>query len=144
MEQPCSTFTEPNSVYSHSRSITESTVYAGSPGPHFGKNGCFGISSRRFVADLSTCHYMANTVGLLVTLAVVCAFFNFDPDTATPVWIHLTAGAGIFAAFFILTDPVLARQVRKDDCGLRSELASSHTSSGRMDCIQMRSHLRCY
>ena len=45
-------------------------------------------------------------VGLLVTLAVVSAFFSFDPDTATPVWIHLTAGAGIFAAFFILTDPV--------------------------------------
>ena len=45
-------------------------------------------------------------VGLLATLVVISAFFSFDPDTATPVWVHLIAGAGIFAAFFILTDPV--------------------------------------
>lgn len=45
-------------------------------------------------------------VGLLATLLVISAFFSFDPDTATPVWVHLIAGAGIFAAFFILTDPV--------------------------------------
>jgi electron transport complex protein RnfD len=45
-------------------------------------------------------------VGLLVTLIVITAFFSIDPDTATPVWVHLVAGAGIFAAFFILTDPV--------------------------------------
>lgn len=45
-------------------------------------------------------------VGLLTTLLVISAFFSFDPDTATPVWVHLIAGAGIFAAFFILTDPV--------------------------------------
>ena len=44
--------------------------------------------------------------GLLATLVVISAFFSFDPDTATPVWVHLIAGAGIFAAFFILTDPV--------------------------------------
>lgn len=44
--------------------------------------------------------------GLLATLIVISAFFSFDPDTATPVWVHLIAGAGIFAAFFILTDPV--------------------------------------
>ena len=45
-------------------------------------------------------------VGLLATLLVISAFFSFDPDTATPVWVHLIAGAGVFAAFFILTDPV--------------------------------------
>ena len=45
-------------------------------------------------------------VGLLATLVVISAFFSFDPDTATPAWVHLIAGAGIFAAFFILTDPV--------------------------------------
>lgn len=45
-------------------------------------------------------------VGLLATLLVISAFFSVDPDTATPVWVHLIAGAGIFAAFFILTDPV--------------------------------------
>ncbi|MBU26152.1 MAG: electron transport complex subunit RsxD [Gammaproteobacteria bacterium] len=45
-------------------------------------------------------------VGLLATLIVISAFFSIDPDTATPVWVHLIAGAGIFAAFFILTDPV--------------------------------------
>ena len=45
-------------------------------------------------------------VGLLATLIVISAFFSFDPDTATPVWVHLVAGAGVFAAFFILTDPV--------------------------------------
>jgi electron transport complex protein RnfD len=45
-------------------------------------------------------------VGLLVTLFVISAFFSVDPDTATPVWVHLLSGAGIFAAFFILTDPV--------------------------------------
>ena len=37
---------------------------------------------------------------------MITAFFSIDPDTATPVWVHLVAGAGIFAAFFILTDPV--------------------------------------
>ncbi|MBU29102.1 MAG: electron transport complex subunit RsxD [Gammaproteobacteria bacterium] len=45
-------------------------------------------------------------VGLLVTLIVISAFFSIDPDTATPVSVHLIAGAGVFAAFFILTDPV--------------------------------------
>ncbi len=45
-------------------------------------------------------------VGLLATLLVISAFFSVDPDTATPVWVHLIAGASIFAAFFILTDPV--------------------------------------
>ena len=44
--------------------------------------------------------------GLLVTLIVISAFFSIDPDTATPVSVHLIAGAGVFAAFFILTDPV--------------------------------------
>ena len=44
--------------------------------------------------------------GLLATLIAISAFFSFDPDTATPVWVHLIAGAGIFAAFFIVTDPV--------------------------------------
>ena len=45
-------------------------------------------------------------VGFLATLVVVSAFFSFDPDTSTPVWVHLIAGASIFSAFFILTDPV--------------------------------------
>ena len=60
-------------------------------------------------------------VGLLVTLTVVSAFFGFDPDTQS-----------------------LAQQVRRDACGLRSGLAFSHTLSGRMGCIQMLLHLRCY
>ena len=45
-------------------------------------------------------------VGFFVTLVIVSAFFSFDPDTATPAWVHLIAGASIFSAFFILTDPV--------------------------------------
>lgn len=45
-------------------------------------------------------------VGCLAGLAVMAAFFAFDPDTGTPVWVHMTAGATVFAAFFIVTDPV--------------------------------------
>lgn len=45
-------------------------------------------------------------VGFLATLVVISAFFSFDPDTTTPVWVHLIGGASIFSAFFILTDPV--------------------------------------
>ena len=107
--------------------------------------GSFGISDRRLwliYQRVITWHTPVDSA--LVTLTVVSAFFSFDPDTATPVWIHLTAGAGIFAAFFILTDPVSGATSPKDACGLRSELPFSHTSSGRMGCIQMPSHLRCY
>jgi Na+-translocating ferredoxin:NAD+ oxidoreductase subunit D len=45
-------------------------------------------------------------VGCLAGLGVLAAFFAFDPDTGTPVWVHMTAGATVFAAFFIVTDPV--------------------------------------
>lgn len=45
-------------------------------------------------------------VGFLSSLVFLSALFGFDPDTATPVSTHLLTGASLFAAFFILTDPV--------------------------------------
>lgn len=45
-------------------------------------------------------------VGFIASLAIISALFGFDPDQSTPMWVHLTAGATIFGAFFILTDPV--------------------------------------
>ena len=45
-------------------------------------------------------------VGLLLGLFVVAAFFAIDPDSGTPVWVHMTAGPTVFAAFFIVTAPV--------------------------------------
>jgi electron transport complex protein RnfD len=45
-------------------------------------------------------------VGFLGSLFLLSALFAIDPDTATPPMTHLFAGASMFAAFFILTDPV--------------------------------------
>lgn len=45
-------------------------------------------------------------VGFLGSLLLLSALFAIDPDTATPPLTHLLAGASLFAAFFILTDPV--------------------------------------
>lgn len=44
--------------------------------------------------------------GFLGSLLLLSALFAIDPDTATPPLTHLFAGASLFAAFFILTDPV--------------------------------------
>ena len=45
-------------------------------------------------------------VGFLGALILISSFFAIDPDTSTPVSVHLFAGAAVFSAFFILTDPV--------------------------------------
>lgn len=45
-------------------------------------------------------------VGFLLGLVLPAAFFAFDPDTSTPISAHLLGGATLFAAFFIVTDPV--------------------------------------
>ncbi len=48
-------------------------------------------------------------VAFLSSLAI-CSLFDvlIDPDGSAGVWFHLTSGATMFAAFFILTDPVTA------------------------------------
>lgn len=45
-------------------------------------------------------------VGFLVGLLGLSAFFAIDPDNSVPVLTHAFAGATVFAAFFIVTDPV--------------------------------------
>lgn len=45
-------------------------------------------------------------LGVLVGLLGPAAFFAIDPDNQVPVLTHALAGATIFAAFFIVTDPV--------------------------------------
>jgi len=47
-------------------------------------------------------------VSMLLTLALLAAAFGWDPDSYTPVSIHLLAGATMLGAFFIATDPVSA------------------------------------
>lgn len=44
--------------------------------------------------------------GVLVGLALPALLFSSNPDQAVPLSIHLCAGATMFAAFFIATDPV--------------------------------------
>ncbi|MDP5324299.1 MAG: RnfABCDGE type electron transport complex subunit D [Litorivicinaceae bacterium] len=45
-------------------------------------------------------------VGFLVGLLGLAAFFAIDPDNTVPVLTHALAGATLFSAFFIVTDPV--------------------------------------
>ena len=45
-------------------------------------------------------------VGVLVGLLGLAAFFGIDPDNQVPLLTHALAGATIFAALFIVTDPV--------------------------------------
>ena len=45
-------------------------------------------------------------VALLVSLGVMAIIFSFDADSATPISLHLLAGATMMGAFFIATDPV--------------------------------------
>lgn len=45
-------------------------------------------------------------LGLLVGLAVLALIFGLDPDSNTPLHLHLLAGSAIVGAFFIVTDPV--------------------------------------
>lgn len=45
-------------------------------------------------------------LGFLAGLVVPLAMFGIDPDVGTPLGVHLATGSTLFAAFFILTDPV--------------------------------------
>ena len=50
--------------------------------------------------------YWQAPVGLLLGIAVPAGLFGWDSDQFVPLSLHLTAGATVFAAFFIVTDPV--------------------------------------
>ncbi len=45
-------------------------------------------------------------LGFLIGLLLPAAFFAVDADASTPLSAHLLGGATLFAAFFIVTDPV--------------------------------------
>lgn len=45
-------------------------------------------------------------VGVLAGIAAPAILFSWDADSATPLSIHMLAGATMFGAFFIATDPV--------------------------------------
>ena len=50
--------------------------------------------------------YWHAPVGLLIGIALPAGVFGYDSDQFVPLSLHLTAGATVFAAFFIVTDPV--------------------------------------
>lgn len=50
--------------------------------------------------------YWHAPVGLLLGIALPAGLFGWDSDQFVPLSLHLTAGATVFAAFFIVTDPV--------------------------------------
>lgn len=50
--------------------------------------------------------YWHAPVGMLLGVAIPAGIFGFDGDQFVPPSLHLLGGATIFAAFFIVTDPV--------------------------------------
>ncbi len=50
--------------------------------------------------------YWQAPVGLILGIAIPAGLFGFDADQSVPLSLHLMGGATLFAAFFIVTDPV--------------------------------------
>lgn len=50
--------------------------------------------------------YWQAPVGMILGVAIPAGLFGFDGDQQVPLALHLGAGATLFAAFFIVTDPV--------------------------------------
>ena len=66
--------------------------------------GCFIGGVYLLLARIITWHIPVAFLGTLFTLAGI--FYLFDPTHYAPPLFHLTAGASMLGAFFILTDPV--------------------------------------
>ena len=112
-EQPCSTFTEPNSVYSQ-REASQNPLFTQA---HLGLiYGYEWVALAYLVGGLWLIYQRVITwhtpVGLLVTLAVVCAFLILI-HSATPVWIHLTTQEPEFSLHSYSDRPSLWRDKSK-------------------------------